>query len=106
MGGIRRGRAPSAQLVAAIVELEVGLRLERDEEAEREVAVRRLGERERGPPVVQVALQADERVRQLQEQVNSLQAEVRELREAVNDVQQLRTMVDELRQQLKDAESP
>src|SRR5262245_12541771 len=52
-----RRRRGAADVAAVVVELEVGLGAQRDEEVEREVAVRRLREGEDRVPVVQLALQ-------------------------------------------------
>src|SRR5688500_19302670 len=63
------GARPRALLTsvrgAAVVELQVGLRFERDEEREREIAVRRLRKREHRTPVVEVALQRHGLAREL-----------------------------------------
>src|SRR5688500_14768059 len=72
-GGASRSRpaalpdAASAAAVAApvVIELQVRLGLERDEEAEGEVPVRRLVEGEGRPPVGHVALQRDDVAREL-----------------------------------------
>src|SRR5688572_8303558 len=53
------GCSASADGGAAVVELEVRLRLQRDEKVEGEVAVGRMREGEDGSPVVQITLQRD-----------------------------------------------
>src|SRR5687767_995266 len=50
----------SADRGAAVIELQVWLRLQRDKEAEGEIAVRRVCEVEDRAPIVQVALQRDD----------------------------------------------
>src|SRR4051812_17317684 len=64
---MRLGRFLRPVGAPVVIELEVRLRDQRDVEVEREVPVRRLREREDRAPVVHVALQADDVIRELVE---------------------------------------
>src|SRR5215207_3322917 len=59
--GVRSEHGPAAAVAAVVVvKLEVRLRVQRDEEGERERPGGRLREGEDGPPVVQLALKRDD----------------------------------------------